>query len=101
MDVNINSNSEVWNHYKERTLSDLQEEASSFGYAIYDVDNERAHALQDMKDAISGAAMKTARQMADCEEEALFLMCSIATDIAITALAMIDRYDFECALEDM
>lgn len=101
MNVNIDSSSDAWNHYKDRTLSDLQEEACSFGFAIYDVDNDRALELQDIKDALSGAAMKAAWQIADCEEESLFLICSIAIDVAITALAQVDRYDFECALEDM
>ena len=101
MDVHIDIDSEVWHEYKEKTLENLRDMGFVSGKLVYDSDEERAMILQEVKNAVSGAAMKSARMFAESNEETLFLLSGISVDIAITALALLDQMAFKHSLRDM
>ena len=101
MDVHIDYNSEVWHEYKKETIENLKDVGYFFGKLVYDSDEERAMILQEVKNAVSGAAMKSARMVAESNEEALFLLCGMSVDMAITALALLDQMAFKHSLRDM
>ncbi|MBQ3339777.1 MAG: hypothetical protein IJG82_09360 [Atopobiaceae bacterium] len=101
MDVHIDIDSEVWHEYKEKTLENLRDMGFVSGKLVYDSDEERAMILQEVKNAVSGAAMKSARMVAESNEETLFLLCGMSVDMAITALALLDQMAFKHSLRDM